>query len=333
MPKLISEEAEQLLRVLMDTKDVKKYLDDKFISYGYASDEAQHLKVLVDELSDNHLVMCVWYAETIHEAKIPISAEKYFEEKEKALQEEAARKKEEERLQEEARLIEEMRREKARQEEERLKEEARLIEEMRQEKARQAEEEKQREESKKRETTRQKEIEKLQEQVKKADEARQREIMKLQEEARLADEARQREISKLEEQIRIAEEERRVESERLMAEARQREEARIKEAKELLKEAGIGDAQQNNNIFSIQGNISINDIKGQIAKSGGSEAQQLNALLSEAVEIIEEIQQTRRIPKRSRFVNELRSVSGNHMWFYQSVMAIVCKAGVDLLEG
>ena len=82
------------------------------------------LRGIIEELVENHLMMCTWYADTVHEAKIPISAEKYFEEKEQALREEKeklrkeAEKKEKARLEKEEKMHEEsMRREAARLEE------------------------------------------------------------------------------------------------------------------------------------------------------------------------------------------------------------------------
>ncbi len=347
MPKFVSEEAEGLLKEMLEASSVKKLIDDKFTSYEHDPEADSRLRGIIEELVENHLMMCTWYADTVHEAKIPISAEKYFEEKEQALIEEEERRREEERLAEEARLIEEAKREQAlREEKEKLRKEAE-----KKEKARLEKEEKMHEESMRREAARLEEISRLQEQMKKANEAKQREIEKLHEEARRADEARQTEISRLQEQIRQGEEERTKEQARIKEEARLREEANLREkarieeerrkeeellknAAELYAEAGLNTAPAKaaagpDMSASLQELIA--KAKEQIASSNAPDKQHLLELLEETVEIADEIGSTRRIPKRKRYYSNLSELSKTHGWFSSAMIGIIGKACWELL--
>ena len=354
MPKFVSEEAESLLKEMLETSNVKKLIDDKFTSYEQDPESDSRLRAAIDELVENHLMMCTWYADTVHEAKIPISAEQYFEEKEKYLKEEEERLKEEERLAEEARLLEAAKIEQAlRAEQEKLKKEAERKEKLRIEK-----EEKLREESRQREAARLAEIEKLQEQMRKADEIKQKEIEKLHEEARIADEARQKEIVRLQEQIKKAEEERQKEQARIREEdilreeikrkeaAKAEEEIRIKEAEllknaaELYAEAGINASTTGINEAALSGfgfdiTASLGEMiikaKEQINSSNAADKNHLFALLEEAVEIVDEINTTRRIPKRKRYFNELSELAPTHGWFTSAMAGIIGKACWELL--
>lgn len=345
MAKLLSEDAEILLQELLDANNVKTFLDDKLRSFESNKAADGHLRELIAELVNHHLVMCTWFGETIHEAKVPLSAEQYFEEKEQARLVEEARLAEEARLEEEALLLEEAKQQLKAQKQE----EARKKEEAKKQKESTKKEAKLREESKLREQARLEEIVKLQEQAKRADESRQREINRLQEEARRAEGIRQKEITRLEEQIKQAEEARKKEEFRLKEEARLqeearlheqearlreeaslKEEARLKEAADLYAEAGIQDTP--GAVYNAApGELTYEAIKAQIAAHGGNDKQLLGELLDEVSEIMEEIGSTRRIPKRKRFYSEISKTLQSHGWFYSAVISLIGKSSLDLL--
>lgn len=395
MAKLLSKDAEKLLKEMLDAKNLKKFMDKKFRDIESNPVSVKRLKIILDELVENHLVMCTWYADTIHEVKIPMSAERYFDEKEAAIAKEKARKEEQKRLAEEARLLEEAKKEQQR----RIEEEAKLLEEAKQELKRRREEEAKllvkakkekaaqekleeeerkrkkawqdeeihlREESKKREQARLKEIEKLQIAAKKADEARQREIirleaaakkaeedrqreiLRLQEEAKRQEQLRQEEVARLQEQIKKQEQAQKEEEERLIQEAKEREEARIKEAMELYEEAGagakaIGGIKANadgSNFFmtkicdmSFTMENAVSEIKKLIEEHGGDKKTEMYLVLEEAAEIIDEITQTRRTPKRKRFYVEVQKYSQDYGWFCSAIISLVGRSGLTMLGG
>ena len=381
MAKLLSKDAEKLLREMLDSKNIKKLMDKKFRDIESNPVAVKRLKMYLEELVENHLVMCKWYADTIHEVKIPMSAERYFEEKEAELAKEKTRKEEKLRLEEEAKLLE-----KAKQEQQkRLEEDAKLLEQAKREKqekdnqekeekkrnkAWKEEDERHREESKKREHARLKEIEKLQTAAKKADEARQKEIarleeaakkaeedrkkeiLRLQEEAKHQEQLRQEEVAKLHEQIKMQKQAQKEEEEKLLKEAQEREEARIKEAMELYEEAGAGiKITASTNGFAIANadgssffltkicNMSftienaVDEIKKLIDDHGGDKKAQMHLVLEDSKEIIEEIRQTRRLPKRKRFFVEVLTYSQDYGWFCSAIISLIGRAGLTMLGG
>lgn len=399
MAKLLSKDAEKLLREMLDAKHIKRLMDKKFRDIESNPVAVKRLKLILDELVENHLVMCTWYADTIHEIKIPMSAERYFDEKAAAIAKEKARKEEQKRLEEEARLLEQAKKE----QQLRIEEEAKLLEEAKQElkkrreeeakllakakkekqeKEKQEEEDRQRrkawqdeevrlrEESKKRElarlkeieklqlaaqkadVARQKEIERLEAAAKKAEEDRQNEIYRLQEEAKRQEHLRQEEVAKLQEQIKKQEQAQKEEEERLIKEAKAREDARIKEAMELYEEAGAGpkimgnakgadaDSTAGSSFFlskicdaSFTIDNAVVEVKKLINEHGGEAKAEMHLVLEEAVEIIDEITQTRRTPKRKRFYMEVTKFSKNYGWFCSAIISLVGRAGMNMLGG
>lgn len=87
------------------------------------------------------------------------------------------------------------------------------------------------------------------------------------------------------------------------------------------------------NVFDTTFNIdnSITNIENQIEKDGGEDKEILKELLAEAKEIIEEIQETRRIPKRKGFFDKLSNHLEKHGWFYGAIIGLVGQAGLALV--
>ena len=315
MFKLLTEDAEQLLKEMLDSDNVKKLIDDKIHALEDQGDTIEHLREVIDELVENRLMMCTFYGGTVHEAKIPISAEKYFVEKERRRLEEEEKRKEKERLEEEARMLEQAKRDKAEREaNERKAEEERLKDELRKKEEQLAKEEL-----------------RMQEELRLKDEARVREEERLKEEAKIKEDSWLKEEARLKVELRMQEEAKL----RMEEEMRMRQEAWMKE--EIKLKDSLAVTQDNNAIYEVVFNPAssveevLAEIKKHVASVNGADKQRLLDLLDETKEIIDECNSTRRMPKRKRFFSELSDCYSKYKWFYGAIVALIGRDGFNLL--
>ena len=78
---------------------------------------------------------------------------------------------------------------------------------------------------------------------------------------------------------------------------------------------------------------SIHRIQEMIDEKGGDDKEILSELLDEFKEILENIEETRHIPKNKGFMNRVSSHLSKHGWFYAEIVGLLGSIGVRLLMG
>ena len=72
-------------------------------------------------------------------------------------------------------------------------------------------------------------------------------------------------------------------------------------------------------------------INERIEIDGGDEKNELLELLSEVKEMLIDINDTRRLPHRKSFANDLRKQKKKHYWFYVAIISLIGQAGLSLI--
>lgn len=121
----------------------------------------------------------------------------------------------------------------------------------------------------------------------------------------------------------------------------QNKEKAIVEEKEKQKQIQIGTINApNGNVVigdvinsSLTIDNSIHRIQEMIDEKGGDDKEVLSELLDEFKEILENIEETRHIPKNKGFVSRVSSHLSKHGWFYAEIVGLLGSIGVKLLMG
>jgi len=83
--------------------------------------------------------------------------------------------------------------------------------------------------------------------------------------------------------------------------------------------------------FTIQN--AVDEIKKLIDEHGGDKKAEMHLVLEDVTEIIDEIRQTRRIPKRKRFYVEVLAYSQDYGWFCSAIISLIGRSGLTILGG
>ena len=86
-----------------------------------------------------------------------------------------------------------------------------------------------------------------------------------------------------------------------------------------------------NSNFSIDN--SVKTIEHEIEERGGADAEELKALLVDVQELMENIQDSRSIPKQKSLFNRLTEHMSKHGWFYAEVVALLGQQAITMLAG
>ena len=86
-----------------------------------------------------------------------------------------------------------------------------------------------------------------------------------------------------------------------------------------------------NSSFSIDNSIS--NIEKEIAEKGGDDAEELKAILDEVKELIENIDDSRHIPKNKGLFQKITGHLDKHGWFYAEIVGLLGTAAMQLLGG
>lgn len=78
---------------------------------------------------------------------------------------------------------------------------------------------------------------------------------------------------------------------------------------------------------------SIQRIENEIDEKGGNDSEYLRELLDEVKELIENMQESRHIPKNKNLFERLSNHLGKHGWFYGEVVGLIGAATIQLLQG
>lgn len=78
---------------------------------------------------------------------------------------------------------------------------------------------------------------------------------------------------------------------------------------------------------------SMQRIESEIDKNGGEDSESLKALLDEVKELIENMQESRRIPKNRGLFERLSNHLEKHGWFYGEVVGLIGAATMQMLQG
>lgn len=84
---------------------------------------------------------------------------------------------------------------------------------------------------------------------------------------------------------------------------------------------------------SINVDNSIQRIQKMIEEKGDEDKEELLLLLDEFKEILENIEDSRHIPKNKGFMNRLSSHLSKHGWFYAEIVSLLGSVGIKLLMG
>ncbi len=84
---------------------------------------------------------------------------------------------------------------------------------------------------------------------------------------------------------------------------------------------------------SINVDNSIQRIQNMIEEKGDEDKEELLLLLDEFKEILENIEDSRHIPKNKGFMNRLSAHLNKHGWFYAEVVSLLGSVGIKLLMG
>lgn len=83
---------------------------------------------------------------------------------------------------------------------------------------------------------------------------------------------------------------------------------------------------------SLSVDNSIHQIEQEIDEKGGNDAEELHELLDEVKELIENIQESRHIPKNKGLFLKLSNHLEKHGWFYGEVIGLLGAAALQLLQ-
>ncbi len=83
--------------------------------------------------------------------------------------------------------------------------------------------------------------------------------------------------------------------------------------------------------FSIDNSIS--DIAQEISEKGGDDAEELKAILDEVKELIENIEDSRHIPKSKGLFQRITGHLDKHGWFYAEIVGLLGTTAMTLLQG
>ncbi len=83
--------------------------------------------------------------------------------------------------------------------------------------------------------------------------------------------------------------------------------------------------------FSIDNSIS--DIAQEISEKGGNDVEELKAILDEVKELIENIDDSRHIPKNKGLFQRITRHLDKHGWFYAEIVGLLGTAAMTLLQG
>ena len=86
-----------------------------------------------------------------------------------------------------------------------------------------------------------------------------------------------------------------------------------------------------NSTFSIDN--SVTRIEHEIEEKGGEDKEELEAILEEVKELIENMQDSRHIPKNKGLFARLSDHLEKHGWFYGEVVGLIGAAALQLLQG
>lgn len=86
-----------------------------------------------------------------------------------------------------------------------------------------------------------------------------------------------------------------------------------------------------NSTFSIDN--SVTRIEQEIEEKGGEDKEELKAILEEVKELIENMQDSRHIPKNKGLFSRLSDHLEKHGWFYGEVVGFIGAAALQLLQG
>lgn len=84
---------------------------------------------------------------------------------------------------------------------------------------------------------------------------------------------------------------------------------------------------------SLSVDSSIHRIEQEIDEKGGDDAEELRELLDEVKELIENIQESRHVPKNKGLFSKLSNHLEKHGWFYGEVVGLLGAAALQLLQG
>lgn len=84
---------------------------------------------------------------------------------------------------------------------------------------------------------------------------------------------------------------------------------------------------------SINVDNSIQRIQKMIEEKGDEDKEELLLLLDEFKEILENLEDSRHIPKNKGFMNRLSSHLSRHGWFYAEIVNLLGSVGIKLLMG
>lgn len=74
-------------------------------------------------------------------------------------------------------------------------------------------------------------------------------------------------------------------------------------------------------------------IEQEIEEKGGAEKAELKELLEDVKELIENMQDSRHIPKNKGLFSRLSNHLEKHGWFYGEVVGLIGAAALQLLQG
>jgi len=78
---------------------------------------------------------------------------------------------------------------------------------------------------------------------------------------------------------------------------------------------------------------SITKIEQMIDENGGEDVAELKALLAEVRDLLENMKETRRIPKNSSLFTRLSNHLAKHAWFYGTVVSLIGAEAMKLIQG
>lgn len=84
---------------------------------------------------------------------------------------------------------------------------------------------------------------------------------------------------------------------------------------------------------SLSVDNSIQRIEQEIEEQGGEDAEELRALLDEVKELIENIQESRHVPKNKGLFAKLSNHLEKHGWFYGEVIGLLGATALQMLQG
>lgn len=84
---------------------------------------------------------------------------------------------------------------------------------------------------------------------------------------------------------------------------------------------------------SVSIDNSIQTIEHEIDEKGGKDAEELHEILDEIKELVENIQESRHVPKNKGLFSKLSNHLEKHGWFYGEIVGLLGTAVLQLLQG